>query len=99
SARKLDVLYPYDGRLSGTVTLAGGKEVEAAITAALARRGRLSRFERYQILDKARQLLEDRKEEFATLITSESGLCIREALYETGRARDVLAFASMEALR
>jgi aldehyde dehydrogenase (NAD+) len=44
-------------------------------------------------------LLEASREEFARLITSEDGLCIRETRYEVGRALDVLRFAAMEALR
>ena len=48
---------------------------------------------------KARALLADRSEEFAQLIRSESGLCMRETRYEVGRAQDVLQFAAMEALR
>lgn len=99
SAEKLEVRFPYDNQLVGTVTLADRSAVEAAITAALAGGNVLSRYERFQVLDKTRQLLEAHREEFANLITSESGLCIREATYETGRARDVLFFAAMETLR
>jgi len=36
-------------------------------------------FQRSSILDSARALLEQRREEFAWLITSESGLCLRES--------------------
>ena len=41
----------------------------------------------------------ERKESFAQTISAESGLAIREALYETGRAHDVLMFAAMESLK
>lgn len=99
SGKKLKVFFPYDGRLSGTVTQAGQADADAAIQAALQGPKDLSRYQRHQILDNARALLESRKEEFAALITSESGLCIREGLYETGRARDVLFFAAMETLK
>lgn len=99
SAQVLEVRSPYDGRIAGTVTLAGRKDTEAAIEAGLKGGVRLSRYERFAILDKTRQLLEERKEEFARLITSESGLCIRETRYEVDRARDVLHFAALEALK
>jgi len=99
SEHKLSVHFPYDNQLAGTVTLCSGTDVEAAIRAPLEKPVKLSRYERHEILDKARRLLMDRKEEFAQLITSETGLCIREARYETGRAQDVLFFAAMEALR
>src|SRR5688572_32111889 len=99
TARELIVRCPYDGRTAGTVPLAGREQVEAAIIAALDPAEPLTRFERSDILEKARGLLESRRDEFARLITSESGLCIRETRYETGRALDVLRFAAMEALR
>lgn len=99
TAKELVVRSPYDGRTAGTVPLATREQVEAAINAALAPADPLTRFERADILEKARGLLEARREEFARLITSESGLCIRETRYEVGRALDVLRFAAMEALR
>ena len=81
------------------MALAGREQTDAAIVSALNWREPLTRFQRSQILEKARQLLETRNEEFARLITAESGLCIRETRYEVGRALEVLRFASMEALR
>ncbi|MBL9135728.1 MAG: phosphonoacetaldehyde dehydrogenase [Verrucomicrobiales bacterium] len=99
SARTLEVRCPYDGRLAGTVRVASRADVAAAIEAALKPGDPLTRHQRSDILDKARRLLEERREEFAHLITSESGLCLRETRYEVGRASDVLRFAAMEALR
>lgn len=99
AATELTVRSPYDGRPVGTVKLAGREHVETAVDAALAPSEPLSRFQRAEILDKARALLEARREEFARLITSEAGLCIRETRYEVGRALDVLRFAAMEVLR
>src|SRR5262249_27469203 len=55
--------------------------------------------QRAQILDRSREAIEARREEFARLITGESGLAIREARYEVGRALDVLRFAAQGALR
>src|SRR5688572_26278278 len=81
---------PYSGETVGTVHLAGREHVEAAITAALAPSEPLTRFARAEVLEKARLLLEKRREEFARLMTSEAGLCIRETRYEVGRALDVL---------
>ena len=96
---KLEVRSPYDKRLVGTVALAGANDTEAAVQAALNNKPVLSKYERYAILDKARALLLERKEEFAQTISAESGLAIREAYYETGRAYDVLFFAAMECLK
>ncbi len=99
SNRQLVVKNPYNGQAVGSVALAGRDQTEAAIVNALNWRQRLTRFQRSQILERARQLLDTRSEEFARLITSESGLCLRETRYEVGRALDVLRFAAMEALR
>src|SRR4030095_12154042 len=82
----------------GTVGVVARAEVDSAI-AATKTAPSLSRFERHQILEKTRVLLEQRREEFAQLITTESGLCLRETRYEIGRASDVLRFAAIEALR
>lgn len=95
----LEVKSPYDGRLVGTVTLGNRSHTEAAIAAGLKGGPQLSRYDRFAVLDKARQLLEERKEELAQLMMSESGLCLRETRYEVGRARDVLHFAAIEALK
>ncbi len=70
-----------------------------AIEEALKGGQKLSRYDRYNILEKTRHLLVERKEEFAQIISAESGLAIREARYETGRAHDVLLFAAIESLK
>lgn len=95
----LEVKSPYDNRIVGTVALANASHVEQAIQAGLKGGKALSRYDRFSILDKARQLLISRKEQFAQTISAESGLAIREAIYETGRAQDVLMFAAMESLK
>ena len=99
SSNSLDVRSPYDNRLVGTVALANASHTEEAIAAGLAGGKKLTRYDRYLILDKTRQLLVERKEEFAKVISAESGLAIREAIYETGRAHDVLMFAAIECLK
>ena len=99
SSNLLTVRSPYDGAVAGTVALAGRADTDAAIQAALAYRPSLSRHQRSEILEKTRSSLEARREEFARLITAETGLALREARYEVGRTRDVLGFAAMEALR
>ena len=95
----LEVFSPYNGTLVGSVTLANGNDVEEAIKAALAKGKITSRYDRFSILDKTRQLLMEKQEDFAKMICLESGLAIREAMYETKRAHDVLLFAAMESLK
>lgn len=99
STNILTVKSPYDGAVAGTVHLASRSDTEAAVAAARGFTATPTRYERSTILDRARISLEQRREEFARLITSEAGLCIRESRYEVGRALDVLRFSSMEALR
>ena len=98
SGRQLAVHSPWKGEAVGTIELAGREHVDAAISAALTRAESLTRFARHEILDKTRLLLQTRREEFARLITTEAGLCIRETRYEVGRALDVLRLAAIEAL-
>jgi len=99
SGQWLEVRSPYDRRVVGMVQLATAADTERAIQLALKGGEKLSRYQRYEILDKTRAILEVRKDDFARTISNESGLCMREARYEVGRARDVLAFAAMEALK
>jgi phosphonoacetaldehyde dehydrogenase len=95
----LTVRNPYHGKAVGSVTLAGREHVDAAITSALAFAESPTRYQRSSVLEKARHLLELRRDQFAELITGESGLCLRESKYEIGRALDVLHFAAIESLR
>ena len=95
----LEVLNPFDGSLAGTTSLLATEQLEEAIVASLNYSTSLTRYDRSQILEKARSLLNARAEEFATLMCSESGLCMRETRYEVGRSQDVLQFAAAEALK
>lgn len=95
----LHVKSPYSGEVVGSVALAGKSEVENALAQAAGKIPPISRFERHQVLERTRELLQARAEEFARLIASEAGLCLRETRYEVGRATDVLRFAAIEALR
>ncbi len=99
SSATLAVHSPYDGSLAGTVTLAGQQETLAAVATALAFRATPTRYQRAEILEQTRSALEQRREEFARLITAEAGLALRETRYEVGRTLDVLRFAALEALR
>ncbi len=98
-AKRLKVTNPYNGTLVGTVATVGRHHTHEAIEAALKKGSVLTRYERFEILNKARTLLMERAEAFASLITAESGLCLRETQYEVGRACDVLQFSAMEALK
>lgn len=97
---RLEVFYPWDHSLTGTVCKIGPEQLDQAIRAALeGGKEPLTRYERHAILRKAAGLLAEHREELARLICRESGLCLRETRYETGRSSDVLEFAAIEALK
>ncbi len=96
---RLQVNNPWNGAPVGTVAMIDRALLHEAIDAHLAGGAPLTRFERSSILNRARALLDARREEFARLIMQESGLALRETRYEVGRASDVLAFSATEALR
>ena len=50
---------------------------------------KLSRADRSAILRKTAEMLVARRQEIAELITAESGLCLKDTIYEVGRAYDV----------
>lgn len=98
----LEVRNPFSGEVVGRVATATRAHVEQSVRAAHrwaeSHAAQMSRHERSTILSRAETLLRERAEDFARLITSEAGLCIRDTRYEVGRALDVLKFASIQAL-
>ena len=90
---RIEVRNPYNGAVVGTVPAARAEHVRAAFAKGAAYKSKLTRYERQQILLRTADLLRDRKEDFARIITAESGLCWKDSLYEAGRAYDVYSFA------
>jgi putative phosphonoacetaldehyde dehydrogenase len=97
--RVIQVVNPYTGQSIGSVPKATVEEVRLAFEAATAYRSKLTRFERANILDRAAALVRSRTSEIAALITSESGLCLKDTTYEVGRVADVLGFGANEVLK
>ncbi len=96
--RVIEVRHPYSGALVGTVSKATALDVRRALQIARNFRSPLTRHGRYEILMKAGAIIAARRDELAHLITLESGLCLKDSLYEVGRASDVLLFAANLAL-
>ncbi|WP_158938742.1 phosphonoacetaldehyde dehydrogenase [Burkholderia sp. S171] len=90
----IEVLNPYNNEVVGTVPAGRPEHVREAFAKARAFRPQLTRFERQRILQTTAEILRDRKEDFARLITAESGLCWKDSLYEASRAYDVWSFAA-----
>jgi putative phosphonoacetaldehyde dehydrogenase len=96
--RIVEVRHPFNGELVGTVPKATLDDVKRALKIARGFRSTLTRHARYTLLMKAGAIIAARREELARLITLESGLCLKDSLYEVGRASDVLLFAANQAL-
>jgi aldehyde dehydrogenase (NAD+) len=91
---------PYSGELVGEAPVSGPAHVSAVLeTGAAARSERLPRYERERVLNRIAELLAGRRDELSTLISLESGLCLKDSRHEISRAVDVFRFAAMEALR
>jgi aldehyde dehydrogenase (NAD+) len=97
--RTLDVLNPYTNAVVGTVPRASVDDVRRAFAIARAYKPRLTRFERYEICRRASDLIRSRATELSALITAECGICVKDSLYEVGRACDVFTFAGHAALQ
>ena len=95
----VQVFNPYDNSVVGTVPAARPEHVREAFRTARAFRPALTRYERQQILQKTAETLRDRREDFARLITAETGLCWKDSLYEASRAYDVWSFAAQLTIR
>jgi phosphonoacetaldehyde dehydrogenase len=96
--RIIEVRHPYNGELIGTVPQATLEDVRRALQIARRYKSKLTRYDRYQVLMKAGAIIANRREAIARLITLESGLCLKDSLYEVGRASDVLLFAANQSL-
>jgi putative phosphonoacetaldehyde dehydrogenase len=94
TSETIDVFNPYTNEVVGTVPAGRPEHVREAFAKARAFKSTLNRYERQQILQKTAEILRDRKEQFARLISAESGLCWKDALYEASRAYDVWSFAA-----
>ncbi|MFQ5796177.1 MAG: aldehyde dehydrogenase family protein [Candidatus Bipolaricaulia bacterium] len=99
---KINVYNPYDGSVIDTVPRADADDVERALASAV-RGAEIMRtvpgYERYLMLRKAAQLVEERVEEFARTITMEEGKIIDEARIEASRAVQILEGSAEEAKR
>lgn len=96
--RHIEVLNPWDGAVVGTVPCATPADVRTSFEVAAAYRPKLSRSDRAEILTKAAEIIRDRRDEIADLITAECGISKKDSLYETGRSYDVFTLAAKLAI-
>lgn len=96
---QIEVRNPYDNSVVGTVPAARAEHVREAFAKARSFKPKLTRYERQTILQRTAEILRDRQQEFARIITSESGLCWKDSLYEASRAYDVWSFAAQLSIK
>lgn len=89
----LEVRYPWDNSVIGTVPAGTARHAREAFEIAAGYTPKLSRYERQKILLTAADLITARKEELANLITLELGISKADSYYEVGRAFDVYTLA------
>lgn len=94
SDRVIEVFNPYNNQVIGTVPKAGLEQIREAYEIAAAYKPKLSRYDRSKILRRTGELLDSRRQEIAEVITAESGLSLKDTLYEVGRAYDVFVLSS-----
>ena len=85
----LNVHYPYNGAVVGTVPAGNAEHARRAFEIAANYTPKLTRYDRQKILLRTAELLNSRKEEISDLVTAELGICKQDSLYEVGRAFDV----------
>ncbi len=93
------VHYPYTDEVVGYVPAGNAEHARKAFEIAAGYTPKLTRYERSQILQRASELIGERREYLAKWLILELGICHQHAIYETKRAQDVYQFAAAEALK
>ena len=101
-SQKIEVLSPYDGSVVDTVPKGDAADIEQALQTA--ERGakivaQMTGFERYEILHKVSEMMIERSEELARVITMEEGKILAEGRIEATRAAEIIALSAEEAKR
>lgn len=95
----VEVLYPYTDEVVGTVPAGTTEHARKAFEIAANYKPKLTRYERSKILQRAGELIGEKREYLAKWLTLELGICHQHAIYETKRAQDVYQFAAAETMK
>lgn len=98
TADVIEVRYPYTNEVIGTVPAGNAEHAREAFEIAANYTPKLTRYERQQILFRAAELIRERREQIAEVLTLELGICKQHSLYETGRSYDVFTLAGQLAI-
>ena len=99
---RAEVVNPYDGSVIDTVPRASVEDVDTAIASAVrgaAAMAKLPAYERFLMLRRAADLLQERLQEHARIISMEEGKVIAEGRTEVGRAVQTISLSGEEAKR
>lgn len=94
----LNVFNPFTGKQVGRVASVDTVMLDRVLRDTRKTKIRLTRYERYDILNKIANVLESRVDEVSRMITDETGLCLKDSRYEASRVSDVLRFSAMKTL-
>ncbi|RSL32159.1 aldehyde dehydrogenase family protein [Salibacterium salarium] len=98
----VSVFNPYNGEIVGEQVMATEQDTENALQAAVEAKKEtadIPAHKRADILNKAASLLEERKEEFAKLLSSELGKTLKNIRGEVARSLETLQLSAEEAKR
>ena len=95
----IDVVNPYTKKKVGRVSAIDTKTLDQVLKDTKNTKITLTRYERYDILNKIANALEERVDEVSQMITDETGLCLKDTRYEASRVSDVLRFFCNENIR
>ncbi len=95
----VNVHYPYTNEVIGTVPAGTAAHAAEAFKIAADFQPKLTRYERQQILFRAGELLRERRDALAEVLTLELGISTKDAQYEVGRAYDVFTLSGQLAIR
>ena len=98
-ATRQTVINPFNGELVGTYPLLSEDQVQNSIQKLAKYKRNLSLHQISKCLNILADTILNKKDQYARLITSESGLCLNDTLHEVSRAVNVIRFSSESALR
>ncbi|MDA2925726.1 aldehyde dehydrogenase family protein [Acidobacteria bacterium AH-259-G07] len=101
-AKKIEVKNPYDQSVIDTVPWAGTSDVDEALAGAVQGADMMRKmpaYERARILRATADLITERIEDFARIVSTEEGKILAEARLETSRAAEIIQLSAEEAKR